>query len=64
MFQLSYPFVNTGKAIALTRQTFVDKVTSLSFNILSTVTGGKNMQGGSKIAFCRVSLEGKFRNDD
>ena len=64
MFQLSHSFVNTGKAIALTRQTFVDKVTSLSFNILSTVTGGKNMQGGSKIAFCRVSLEGKFHNDD
>ena len=28
MVQLSHPYVNTGKAIALTRQTFVDKVTS------------------------------------
>ena len=64
MVQLSHPYVNTGNGIALTRQTFVDKVTSLSFNMLSTVIGGKNMQGGLKIALCRVSLESKFHNDD
>ena len=29
--QLSYPYMTTGKTIALTRQTFVDKVTSLLF---------------------------------
>ena len=33
--QLSRPYMTTGKTIALTRQTFVDKVMSLLFNILS-----------------------------
>ena len=33
--QLSHPYVTTGKTIALTRQTFVSKVTSLLFNMLS-----------------------------
>ena len=30
--QLSHPYMTTGKTIALTRQTFVDKVMSLLFN--------------------------------
>ena len=33
--QLSYPYMTTRKTIALTRQTFVGKVTSLLFNMLS-----------------------------
>ena len=33
--QLSHPFMTTGKTIALTRQTFVDKVMSLLLNMLS-----------------------------
>ena len=33
--QLSHPFMTTGKAIALTRWTFVGKVMSLLFNMLS-----------------------------
>uniref|UniRef100_A0AC11DWK6 Uncharacterized protein n=1 Tax=Ovis aries TaxID=9940 RepID=A0AC11DWK6_SHEEP len=33
--QLSHPYVTTGKTIALTRPTFVDKVMSLLFNMLS-----------------------------
>ena len=33
--QLSHPFMTTGKTIALTRWTFVDKVMSLLFNMLS-----------------------------
>ena len=33
--QLSHPHVTTGKTIALTRRTFVDKVISLLFNMLS-----------------------------
>ena len=33
MVQLSHPYVTTGKTIALTRRTFVDKVMSLLFNI-------------------------------
>ena len=35
MVQLSHPYVTTGKTKALTRQTFVGKVTSLLFNMLS-----------------------------
>ena len=33
--QFSHPYMATGKTIALTRQTFVGKITSLLFNILS-----------------------------
>ena len=35
MFQLSHPYMTTGKNIALTRRIFVSKVTSLLFNMLS-----------------------------
>ena len=35
MVQLSHPCMTTGKTIALTRWTFVDKVMSLLFNRLS-----------------------------
>ena len=33
--QLSHPYMTTGKSIALTRRTFVGKVMSLLFNMLS-----------------------------
>ena len=33
--QLLYPYMTTGKTIALTRQTFINKVMSLLFNMLS-----------------------------
>ena len=33
--QLSHPYMTTGKTIALTRRTFVSKVVSLLFNMLS-----------------------------
>ena len=33
--QLSYPYMTTGKTIVLTRHTFVGKVMSLLFNMLS-----------------------------
>ena len=36
MVQLSYPYMATGKTIALTRWTFVGKVMSLLFNVLSS----------------------------
>ena len=35
MVQLSHPYMTTGKTITLTRQTFVGKVMSLLFHILS-----------------------------
>ena len=40
--QLSHPYMTTGKTIALTRRTFVGKITSLLFNTLSRLV----------IAFC------------
>ena len=36
MTQLSYPYMTTGKTIALTRRNFVNKVMSLLFNMLSS----------------------------
>ena len=38
--QLSHPYMTTGKTIALTRQTFVGKVMSLLFNMLSRLVRG------------------------
>uniref|UniRef100_A0AC11CUC4 Uncharacterized protein n=2 Tax=Ovis aries TaxID=9940 RepID=A0AC11CUC4_SHEEP len=35
LVQLSHPYMTTGKTVALTRWTFVDKVMSLLFNMLS-----------------------------
>ena len=35
LVQLSHPYVTTGKTIALTRRTFVGKVTSLLFHMLA-----------------------------
>ena len=35
MVELSHPYMTTGKTIALTRQTFVGKIMSLLFNMLS-----------------------------
>ena len=37
--QLSHPYMTTGKTIALTRWTFVGKVMSLLFNMLSNILG-------------------------
>ena len=37
IIQLSHPYLTTGKTIALTRQTFVGKVMSLLFNMLSSL---------------------------
>ena len=35
IFQISHSYMTTGKTVALTRQTFVDEVMSLLFNMLS-----------------------------
>ena len=42
MVQFSHPYVTTRKTIALTRQTFVSKVTSLLFNMLSRFVMGES----------------------
>ena len=44
--QLSHPYMTIGKTIALTKQTFVDKVMSLLFNMLSRL--GITFLSGSK----------------
>ena len=38
MVQLSHPYITTGKTITLTIQTFVGKVMSLFFNMLSRLS--------------------------
>ena len=45
MIQLSHSYMTTGKTIALTRRTFVSKVMSLLFNMLSRIDMG--FPGGS-----------------
>ena len=44
MVQLSHPYMTTGKTIALTRQTFVGKVMSPLFNMLSVCIRAKLLQ--------------------
>ena len=41
--QLSHPYMTTGKTIALTRQTFVGKVMSLLFNMLSQIRSDQSL---------------------
>ena len=47
MVQFSHPYMTTGKTIALTRQTFIGKVSSLFFNMLSRlfITFLSNLNG-------------------
>ena len=51
--QLSHPYVTTGKTIAFTIQTFVDKVMPLLFNMLSRLV----------IAFLEVLPNAEMRGD-
>ena len=55
--QLSHPYMTTGKTIALTMQTFADKVLSLLFSILSVffinvLTRSKNLLISMCIGSC------------
>ena len=66
--QPSHPYMTTGKTIALTRQTFVGKVMSLLFNMLSRLvitfpprskqvkTAGCKQQVWWRLAGCRVHV--------
>ena len=47
--QLSHPFMTTGKTIALTRRTFVGKVMSLLFNMLSSSVQFSSVQSLSSV---------------
>ena len=42
--QLSHPYMTARKTIALTRRTFVGKVMSLLFNMLSAAAAAKSLQ--------------------
>ena len=57
--QLSHPYMSTGKTIASTRRTFVDKVMSLLFNMLSRLVI-TSFQGISVFKFhgCNHHLQG------
>ena len=55
--QLSYPYMITGKIIALTRQTFVGKVMSLLFNMLSRLE--KEMATHSNVLAWRIQGTGE-----
>ena len=52
--QLSHPYVTTGKTIVLTRHTFVDKVMSLLFNMLSRLIREKEIETHSSILAWRI----------
>ena len=61
--QLSYPYMTTGKTIALTRWTFVGKVMSLLFNMLSRLfSAGRSNQFILKEISPGCSLEGLVLN--
>ena len=45
--QFSHPYMTTGKTIALTRQTFVDTVMSLLFNMLSSLVSFSSKEEAS-----------------
>ena len=61
--QLSHPFMTTGKTVALTRRTFVGKVMSLLFNMLShcfsVLCQDSNLKNGYLIIldFCIIHPE-------
>ena len=57
MVQLSHPYMTTGKTIPLTTQTFVDKVMSLLFNMLSWLViaflpRSKHLNFGTAVTIC------------
>ena len=52
--QLSHPYMTTGQTIVLTRQTFVGKVMSLLFNMLSRLVMEKEMATPSNILAWRI----------
>ena len=55
--QLSHPYMTTGKTIALTRRTFVGKVMSLLFNMLSRLVIASSKEQASFNFMAAVILE-------
>ena len=64
--QLSHPYITTGKTIALTTWTFVGKVMSLLFNMLSKLFMGFISSSDGKASTCnagdQVSIPGSGRS--
>ena len=60
--QLSHPYMTTGKTIALTRQIFVDKVISLSFNMLSGFSSKEQVSFNFMVAVTTCSDFGAQEN--
>ena len=60
--QLSHPYMTTGKTIALTGQTFIGKVMSLLFNMLSrlVITSVHNYRSGKIIVLTIQTFVGKL----
>ena len=56
----SHPYMTTGKTIALTRQTFVGKVMSLLFNMLSVLLSGFGwfLSSSNTVSWCFLSSTG------
>ena len=54
MVQLSHPYMTTGKTIALTRWTFVGKVMSLLFNMVSRLVMGFPHSSVNKESACNA----------
>ena len=61
MAQLSHPYVTTGKTIALTRWTFVGKVMSLLFNMLSRLVTAFLSRRKFMAAVTAVTVRSDFR---
>ena len=60
MVQLSFVYMTTGKTIALTIQTFLGKVTSLFFNMLSRVVMGFPDNSAGKESACKAGDPGSI----
>ena len=61
MAQLSHPYMTTGKTIALTRWTFVGKVMSLLFNMLSRLVINFSLKEQASFNFmCAVIICNDF----
>ena len=57
IIQLSHPYMTTGKTIALTRWTFVGKIMSLFFNMLSRLVHLKEISPGCSLEGLMLKLK-------
>ena len=64
MVQLKHPYMTTGKTIALTKQTFVDKVMSLLFSMLSSLAITSSKEQGSFNFEAVVTICSGFRSQE